>query len=215
LIVPGGVDVEVADEFAGGGVDDPDVEVADEHENAGSGVGSADADVVQSAVDPQGQAAVGVDAVGADPLVAVESLPGGCFGAGGVGGRGGALVGQRAVWAAVVVFVDEVVEVGLQLGEGGGAGLVAEVLFEGLVEAFDLAAGGGVVGVELIWMTPRRRISCSSALRPPLPPASRVVKTIPLSVRVEYGMPWAATVLSKSVTTMGPVTRVRAVTESA
>ena len=55
------------------------------------------------------------------------------------------------MWAAVVVFVDEVVELGLQLGDGGGAGLVAEVLFEGLVEAFDLAAGGGVIrgGVDL------------------------------------------------------------------
>ena len=49
MVVPGGVDGEFADELAGGGVDDSDVEVADEHEDAGSGVGSADADVVQPA----------------------------------------------------------------------------------------------------------------------------------------------------------------------
>ena len=48
LVVPGGVDGELADELSGGGVDDSDVEVADEHEDAGAGVGSADADVVQS-----------------------------------------------------------------------------------------------------------------------------------------------------------------------
>ena len=48
--------------------------------------------------------------------------------------------------AAVVVFVDEGVELGLQFGDGVGAGLAGEPAFEGLVEAFDLAAGGGVVG---------------------------------------------------------------------
>jgi hypothetical protein len=32
------VDVELSDELAGGGVDDPDVEVLDEHQDAGSGV---------------------------------------------------------------------------------------------------------------------------------------------------------------------------------
>ena len=34
-------------------LDDPNVEVADEQNDVGSGVGSADADVVQAAVDPQ------------------------------------------------------------------------------------------------------------------------------------------------------------------
>lgn len=35
--------------------------------------------------------------------------------------------------AVVVVFVDEGVELGLELGEGGGAGLAAEPFFKGLV----------------------------------------------------------------------------------
>ena len=61
LVVAGGVDGEVAEEFAGGGVDDADVEVVDEDDDVGSGVGSADADVVEPAVDAEGDGAGGVD----------------------------------------------------------------------------------------------------------------------------------------------------------
>ena len=43
LVVAGGVGDEV---FAGGGVDDSDVEVLDEYQDADASVGSADADVV-------------------------------------------------------------------------------------------------------------------------------------------------------------------------
>jgi hypothetical protein len=46
LVVAGGVEGEVAERFAGGGVDDPDVEVGDEEDDGGSGVGSAQANVV-------------------------------------------------------------------------------------------------------------------------------------------------------------------------
>jgi len=63
----------------------------DEHEDPGAGVTSADADVVESAVVPEGEFAVAVDAVGADAEVfadldalagwdgagrAVQALPG-------------------------------------------------------------------------------------------------------------------------------------------
>lgn len=48
--------------------------------------------------------------------------------------------------AAVVVFVGEGVELGLELGQGCGSGLAGEPAFEGLVESFDFAAGGGVIG---------------------------------------------------------------------
>jgi hypothetical protein len=54
LVVPGGVECEFADEFCGGGVDDSDVEVLDEHEDPGAGVGSADADVAKPAGEAQG-----------------------------------------------------------------------------------------------------------------------------------------------------------------
>ena len=46
----------------------------------------------------------------------------------------------------MVVDAGEGVELVLEFGDGPGAWLGAEPSFEGLLEAFDLAAGGGVVG---------------------------------------------------------------------
>jgi hypothetical protein len=43
--------------LAGGGVDDANVEVLDENDDAGSGVGSADSDGVELAAVPQGDLA--------------------------------------------------------------------------------------------------------------------------------------------------------------
>jgi len=146
LVVAGGVECEFADEFCVGGVDDSDVEVLDEHEDAGAGVGSADADVVKPAGEAQGQGAGGIDAVAADSVVGVGAVCRVGFGAGGVGGRGGGLLGQGSVRAAVVVLGDELIELVLQFGDGGGAGLGFETFLQGLVETFDLAAGGWVVG---------------------------------------------------------------------
>jgi hypothetical protein len=45
LVVAAWVDGELAEELAGGGVDDAEVQVVDEQDDVGSGVGSADADV--------------------------------------------------------------------------------------------------------------------------------------------------------------------------
>ena len=50
LVVAGGVEGQFAEEFAGGGVDDADVQVLDEQQDVGPGVGPADADVVELAV---------------------------------------------------------------------------------------------------------------------------------------------------------------------
>jgi len=50
-------------------VDDADVEVVGEDDHGGSGVGSADADVVKSSVDAQGDAAGVIDAVASDSFV--------------------------------------------------------------------------------------------------------------------------------------------------
>ena len=79
LVVAGGV--EFADQFAGGGVDDADVQVLDEHEDRGAGVFGAGADVVEAAADAQGELAGRVGAVGADAVVvpAVRS-PGAALG---------------------------------------------------------------------------------------------------------------------------------------
>ena len=71
----------MAEEFAGGGVDDADVEVVDEHHDLVAGVGAADADVVHAAGASQGEGAVGVDAVVADAVVWVaRSVVGAGFG---------------------------------------------------------------------------------------------------------------------------------------
>ena len=95
MVAAGGVEGEVAEDFAGGGVDDADVEVGDEQDDAGSGVGSSDADVVESAVDAQADRAAFVDAVVADAVVGVVvAVPWCCFGSGGVGNGGCGLVWQ-------------------------------------------------------------------------------------------------------------------------
>jgi hypothetical protein len=95
LVVTSGVDGELAEEFAGGGVQDTDVEVLDEHQDVGSGVGSADADVAEPACDAQGEGAGFADGVVADPVVGVRGPvgAGGGFRAGLVGGGRGGPVG--------------------------------------------------------------------------------------------------------------------------
>ena len=112
LVVPGGVEGELADEGAGGGVGDPDVQVLDEHEDAGSGVGSAYADVVEAAGVAQGDDAGGIDGVAADAAVFGGGAGGGGFGSGLVGGVWGA-AGQGSVGSGGVVVDDELVEQGL------------------------------------------------------------------------------------------------------
>jgi hypothetical protein len=91
------------------------VKVLGEQDDGGSGVGSADADVVELAVDPQGDGAGVVDLVVADAVVGVGGPVGGWCGfrACCVGGRGGGVVGQGPVGAPAVVLVLEPVEQGL------------------------------------------------------------------------------------------------------
>ena len=71
LVVLVGVDGELAEEFAGDGVDGADVEVLDEQDDVGSLVGSSDADVAQLAVDAQGDVAGLADPVVTDPVVGI------------------------------------------------------------------------------------------------------------------------------------------------
>jgi hypothetical protein len=79
LVVPGGVEDELAEEFAGGGVDDFDVEVLDEDQDAGSVVDAADADVVQAPVHAQGDGAGLVDTHDRVAVVGVDAGSRGCF----------------------------------------------------------------------------------------------------------------------------------------
>ena len=83
----------MADEFAGGGVDDADVEVVDEHEDGGSFEVAANGDVVEVALDAQGDVA-GVDAVAAQASVRVVGACGGGFGSGLVSDGGCGVVGE-------------------------------------------------------------------------------------------------------------------------
>jgi hypothetical protein len=130
-------------------VDDPDVEVVDEQDDVGSGVGPADADVEEAALVAERDLALFVDDVVADAVVVVELAADGGSGLGQRvvdGGRGGA-VWQRAVWALLVVEGAKEVKEGLELDERGWlAVLSAQPAEHGLLEAFDLSAGGGVVG---------------------------------------------------------------------
>ena len=71
LVAAGGVEGEAAEELAGGGVDDADVEVVDEEDDGLAGVGAADADVVHAAGAAEGDGAGLVDAVVADAVVGV------------------------------------------------------------------------------------------------------------------------------------------------
>ena len=71
LVVAVRVEGELAQELAGGGVDDADVQVLDEEQDVGSGVGPADADVVEPAAVAEGDGAGGADDVGADAVVGV------------------------------------------------------------------------------------------------------------------------------------------------
>ena len=71
LVVAAWVDDQVAEDFSGGGVDDGDVEVLDEQDDVGSGLGSADADVAEPAGDAQRDAAGFVDLVVSGAVVGV------------------------------------------------------------------------------------------------------------------------------------------------
>jgi hypothetical protein len=140
LVVAGEVDVEFAQEFAGGGVDDAHVVVLGEQQDVGSGVGSADADVAQAAGDAQGDRPGFIDLVGADAIVGVmvAVVSGGRLGSGAIGGGRGGAVRERAVRPLVVVDLDERVEQGLELDDRGRwPRLCAQPVLEGLLEAFD------------------------------------------------------------------------------
>ncbi len=119
MVGAGGVEGEGAEDFAGGCVDDADVEVFDEADNAGPGVGSADSDLEHVAVVPQCDFAAGVDAVVADTPVRIVATDRAGFGSR-VVGRCWCPVAERSVWAPLVVFVSELFEQLVELGEVGG-----------------------------------------------------------------------------------------------
>jgi hypothetical protein len=115
-------------------------------------VAASDAEVEQSGVVAEGDLAGGVDTVAADSVLGGDGdgwLARFGFGAGGEGLGGGASA-QGPVGSDGVVVGPEPVELGLELGEGGGWRLFGQPFLEGLVEAFDLAASLGVVGAGVL-----------------------------------------------------------------
>ena len=70
LVVPGGVEGELADEFAVF-IEDADVEIVGEHEDAGAGETSSEADVVELAVVAQRDHAAGIDAIATHAVVPI------------------------------------------------------------------------------------------------------------------------------------------------
>ena len=131
-----GVDGVFAEDFAGVLVDDGDGAGVDEDGHRLTFVGGADAEVVHPAGAAEADLAEAVDVVVADPVVRIAALSGwGGFDGGGVGlGWGGAV--QCPVGSDLVVDVGEGVELGLQLGDGGGGWLGGEAGVSGF--------GGGV-----------------------------------------------------------------------
>ena len=161
----------------------------DEHEDAAAGVTVSDADVVEPAVVPDGEFAVAVDAVFADAVVLVDenSLPGRAgVGAAGERGGGGAAV-DAAVRALGVVVGGEGVQLGLQVRERAGAGLAGQPFLQRLVEAFDLAAGGGVIRLGVPELDAEG--DCFAFQGDPAVAAVGAVNTAPLSVSSRSGRP--------------------------
>jgi hypothetical protein len=124
------------------------VAVADQDQDAGAGVAAAQTDVVQPAVVSQGDDAAEVDAVVAGP--GSGRCRSGCRWARLLGGRcrpGWARAARgRGVGSDGVVVATELVEQGLELAEGGRAGLPVEPFLHGLVGTLDFPAGLRVVG---------------------------------------------------------------------
>jgi hypothetical protein len=109
-----------------------------------------------------------VDVILADPVVRIAALSGwGGLDGGDIGlGWGGAV--ERTMGPDLVVDVCEGVELGLQLGDGGGGWLCGEPALQSLVEAFDLALGWGWPGWPFFCATPRLASRYSKPLRPPV-----------------------------------------------
>ena len=88
LVGAGGVEGEGSDDLAGGGVEDADVEIGDEHDDGGSSPWPADADLVEATIVTERDLAGWVDDVTADAVMHVVASGRPSFGTGGVGNRG-------------------------------------------------------------------------------------------------------------------------------
>src|SRR5262249_4397229 len=132
-------------QFAGVELDEGDVVLVGEREDAFAGVGGADREVVHAAGAADAHLAFVVEAVVAQPVVA----GGAAVGREGVGwGAGGEswVVRCRARWALFVVMLLERVEVVLELAQRSGWRSGGQPTLQGLVKALDLRLGLGMAG---------------------------------------------------------------------
>ncbi len=129
------------EDLAGFEGDDRDLLLVDDGEDASSGMGRADLEVVQAAGPPQGDGPLAVGDVVAEPEVAPAARA-----------RRQRLrrrpvrlarrpAADRPVRPLLVVDVAEGVELGLESGEVGRRRLPTQPTLQGLLEALDLALG--------------------------------------------------------------------------
>ena len=117
LVVPGRVQDQFPEQLAGGGIDNPDVQILDEEHHVGSRVGFTDPDVMEPAVVADGDRTGVVDPVPANPAVRVGDLaPCGGPGTGPVVRLGCCVLGQGAMRTTSVVHVDEAIQKTPHLG---------------------------------------------------------------------------------------------------
>ena len=147
-----------------------------------------------------------VDAVVADAVVGVGGVAGGGgFGAGGVGGGGGGAVGEGAVGSRGGCSGRRRCRAGLGARRWWRAGWVGRGAIVLMVcwKRSTLPQVVGWLGRRVLLADAEAASSVSKPLRPPRPPAKRVVKTMPLSVNVDAGVPWPATAVRNVLTTVG------------
>ncbi len=147
----------MSDEFAGGLVDDTDVEVVNDENNLRSFERASEADVVHFPATSQGHGPGFVDAVVADPVVRCGPFIVWLVFGKPVVSDGRCDLADRGVDASVVVDVDELIDQCLQAVEGFRWGSGAQPFLHCLLEPFDAPMfvkrrGGGCSKLVVGWL---------------------------------------------------------------
>ena len=168
LVVPGGVQDEIAQQLSGFLGHDPNVQIVDEQQHPGPSQAHAHPDVMQPRVVPERELAQCIDAVAPQPMVRCQMTRCSgrrCLGARVEGGRRGS-ASQRPVWTHGVVVAGEPVQLDLQRFDVIGSVLLGQVALECLMEALDLAAGLRVIRRGVDHLDPAQRAPLRSRSSP-------------------------------------------------
>jgi hypothetical protein len=157
------------EDLAGVELDDGDVVVVGEREDAFARVGGADAEVVHAAGAAEAHLVFGVEPVVAQAVVAglVAVAGRGRFRGRAVGVARGSAV-QRAVWAVLVVVLAELVELALELVAVRAMGLARSQRWRVWWNRSVFPWVWGWPAEPFFWRTPRIGRRYSKALRPPV-----------------------------------------------